>query len=142
MGSDIYIVDISPGDRFMSMRVSSGSWPRRALDPAARKPHFWRDRSGREVDFVLEKDGMLVALEIKASSQVSPADADGIAAFRQGPGRGRRLQCGAVLHGGAARPLGQGLWALPWGWLMPVAEGAGAGIRRLTCLRPAPSLPA
>ena len=95
------------------------SW--RSLDPAGRKLYFWRDRSGREVDFVLEKDGMLVALEIKASQQAKPSDADGIAAFRQSLGKGRRLQCGAVLHAGAARSLGQGLWALPWGWLLPTS---------------------
>ena len=82
---------------------------------------FWRDPSGREVDFVLEQDGVLVALEVKASRQVTPADADGIVAFRQSLGKGRRLHCGAVLHAGAARPLGQGLWALPWGWLLPKA---------------------
>ena len=93
------------------------SW--RSLDPSGRKLYFWRDRSGREVDFVLEKDGVLVALEIKASQQASPADADGIAAFRQSLPKGRRLQCGAMLHAGAGRPLGQGLWALPWGWLLP-----------------------
>lgn len=93
------------------------SW--RSLDPAGRKLYFWRDRSGREVDFVLEKDGVLVALEIKASQQVSPSDADGIVAFRKSLGKNRRLQCGAALHAGSARPLGQGLWALPWGWLMP-----------------------
>jgi hypothetical protein len=93
------------------------SW--RSLDPAGRKLYFWRDRSGREVDFVLEKDGVLVAFETKASKQVSPSDADGIVAFRESLGKGRRLQCGIVLHAGAARPLGHGLWALPWGWLVP-----------------------
>ncbi len=93
------------------------SW--RSLDTAGRKLYFWRDRSGREVDFVLEKDGVLVALEIKASQQVTPSDADGIAAFRQSLGKGRRFQCGAVLHAGSARPLGRDLWALPWCWLLP-----------------------
>ena len=93
------------------------SW--RSLDPAGRKLYFWRDRSGREVDFVLEKEGVLVALEIKASRQVSTSDAAGIAAFRQSLGKGERFRCGVVLHAGSARSLGQGLWALPWGWLVP-----------------------
>ena len=97
------------------------SW--RSLDPAGRRLYFWRDRSGREVDFVLEQDGVLVALEIKASQQATPSDADGIAAFRQSLGRGRRLRCGVVLHAGSARSLGQELWALPWCWLLPKAEG-------------------
>lgn len=96
----------------------------RSLDAAGRKLYFWRDRSGREVDFVLEKDGVLVALEIKTSRQVSPADADGIVAFRQSLGRNQRLQRGVALHAGSARPLGQELWALPWGWLFPDARTA------------------
>jgi uncharacterized protein len=91
----------------------------RSLDPAGRKLYFWRDRSGREVDFILEKEGVLVALEIKASQHVSPSDADGIVALRQSLGKSRRLQCGVVLHAGSGRSLGQGLWALPWGWLLP-----------------------
>jgi hypothetical protein len=94
----------------------------RALEPSRRKIHFWRDRSGREVDFVLEKDGVLVGLEIKASRQVAPSDADGIQAFRLRVGRSHRFQRGVVLHGGAGRPLGPGLWALPWGWMLP-AQG-------------------
>ena len=67
----------------------------------------------------MEKDGVLVALEIKASRQVTSSDANGISAFRQSLGKGRRFQCGAVLHAGSARSLGQELWALPWGWLFP-----------------------
>src|ERR1017187_196317 len=31
-----------------------------------RKLHFWRERAGHEVDFILEEAGKLVALEIKA----------------------------------------------------------------------------
>jgi predicted AAA+ superfamily ATPase len=96
------------------------SW--RAMDPSRRRIHFWRDRSGREVDFVLEKDGLLVGLEIKASRQVPASDADGIEAFRQRVGRSHRFLRGAVLHAGSARPLGPELWALPWGWMLP-AEG-------------------
>ena len=113
----------------LSNRLDQGFWLEqaifqslqawRSLDPTGRKLYFWRDRSGREVDFVLEKDGLLVALEIKASRQVMLSDADGIAAFRQSLGPGRRFRCGAVLHAGSARSLGQELWALPWCWLLP-----------------------
>ena len=93
------------------------SW--RAMDIANRRVWFWRDHSGREVDFVLEKNGALVALEIKASRQVLPADASGIAAFRRSLEKGKRFVRGAVLHGGPARPLGDRVHALPWGWLVP-----------------------
>jgi hypothetical protein len=95
------------------------SW--RSLDPAGRRVCFWRDRSGREADFVLEKDGVLVALEIKASRQVTLPDAEGLVAFRQSLGKAARFRGGVVLHAGAARPLAPDLWALPWGWLMPGA---------------------
>ena len=37
-------------------------------------------------------------------------------------GRSHRFQRGVVLHGGAGRPLGAELWALPWGWMLP-AQG-------------------
>ena len=69
------------------------------------------------------KTTLAEALLLKASQQVTPSDADGIAAFRQSLGKGRRFQCGAVLHAGSSRSLGQELWALPWRWLVPQAEG-------------------
>ena len=50
----------------------------RALDSQRRKLHFWRDRAGHEVDFILEEVGKLVALEIKAGSQVTTGDLIGI----------------------------------------------------------------
>lgn len=93
------------------------SW--RSLDAARRRIWFWRDHSGHEVDFVLEKDGALVALEVKASRQVGPADASGIAAFRSSLGQGGRFLRGVVLHGGPARPLADRVHALPWSWLVP-----------------------
>jgi len=96
------------------------SW--RAIDPSSRKIHYWRDTAGHEADFILEKDGVLVAIEIKASHQVSPKDAEGINAFRRGLVKGTQFRCGVVLHAGPnARPLGTDLWALPWGWLLPKA---------------------
>ena len=91
----------------------------RALDPQQRKLHFWRDRAGHEVDFILEEAGKLVALEIKAGSQVTSSDAAGIRAFRDDLKRKKSLVRGVVLHAGKARPLEEGVLALPWGWLVP-----------------------
>ena len=48
--------------------------------PAA---HHWRAHSGPEVDLVLERDGMFVALEAKSSARVTRADTRGIRAFRE-----------------------------------------------------------
>jgi len=95
------------------------SW--RALDPVNRRLWFWRDRSGREVDFVLERNGALVALEIKSAALVGPADISGIEAFRRSLKRGKQFRRGIVLSAGEARPLGDRMLALPWGWLAPRA---------------------
>jgi predicted AAA+ superfamily ATPase len=113
----------------VAARMDSGFWLEqtlfqtletwRSLDPQQRKLHFWRNRSGHEVDFVLEETGKFVALEIKASSQVTASDATGIRAFRDDLKRKSSFVRGVVLHGGKARPLEDGILALPWGWLVP-----------------------
>jgi len=92
------------------------SW--RALDPANRRLHYWRDRAGHEVDFILEQNGKLVAIEIKSGSQVSLSDASGIQAFKSMLKRNQRLIRGVVLHAGKARPLDNELFALSWGWMV------------------------
>ncbi len=112
----------------VTTRMDSGFWLEqtlfqtletwRSLDPRQRKLHFWRNRSGHEVDFILEEAGKFVALEIKASSQVTASDATGIRAFREDLKRKSSLVRGVVLHGGKARPLEDGVLALPWGWMV------------------------
>ena len=94
------------------------SW--RSLDSANRRLYYWRDRSGNEVDFILEQRGKVVAIEIKSSPQATLDDTRGILAFRGGLNKGTHFCTGVVLHGGEARPLGQNLYALPWNWLVPV----------------------
>jgi hypothetical protein len=91
----------------------------RALEPQRRKLHFWRDRAGHEVDFILEQDGKLVALEIKAGNQVTSSDASGIRAFRDSLGNKKALVRGVILHGGQSRPIDAETVALPWGWMAP-----------------------
>ena len=91
----------------------------RALKPQQRRLHFWRDRAGHEVDFILEQDGKLVALEIKTGSQVTSGDTVGIRAFRDSLKRKDSLVRGVVLHAGKARPLDRDDVALPWGWMVP-----------------------
>jgi predicted AAA+ superfamily ATPase len=91
----------------------------RALEPQRRRLHFWRDRAGHEVDFILEQDDKLVALEIKAGSQVTTGDTVGLRALRDSLKRRTSLVRGVVLHAGQARPLDGVDVALPWGWLVP-----------------------
>ena len=90
----------------------------RALDPLQRKLHFWRDRPGHEVDVILEQNGKLVALEIKAGSTVTSSDAAGIRAFRDSLKKKASLVRSVVLHAGQGRPLDTDLLALPWGWMV------------------------
>jgi hypothetical protein len=71
------------------------------------------------VDFILEQDGHLVGLEVRAASQVTSADATGLRAFRASLKNKRALLRGVVLHAGTARPLDHDLLALPWGWMVP-----------------------
>jgi hypothetical protein len=99
----------------------------RALEPQRRKLHFWRDRAGHEVDFILEQDHKLVALEIKTSSQVTSSDTAGIRALRDSLKQKATLVRGVVLHAGKARPLDVNDMALPWGWMVPSSVGAVAG---------------
>ncbi len=91
----------------------------RALEPQRRKLHYWRDRAGHEVDFILEQDHKLVALEIKMSSQVTSSDMSGIRALRDSLKQKATLVRGVVLHAGKARPLDANDMALPWGWMAP-----------------------
>ena len=91
----------------------------RALDPLQRKLHFWRDRPGHEVDFILEQNGQLVALEIKSGSTVTSSDAAGIRAFRDSLKKNQSLVRSVVLHAGQGRPLDTDILALPWGWMVP-----------------------
>ncbi|MDD2706973.1 MAG: ATP-binding protein [Verrucomicrobiae bacterium] len=91
----------------------------RSLEPHRRKLHFWRDRAGHEVDFVLEQDGRLVAMEIKSTSQVTGNDVSGIRAFQDSLKSKTSLIRGVVLNAGKARPLDAGAVALPWGWMVP-----------------------
>ena len=94
----------------------------RALDPQRRRLHFWRDRAGHEVDFVLEQDGKLVALEIKTGSQIATSDTTGLRAFRDSLKRKTALVRNAILHAGQARPLDDDTVALPWGWMVPKTQ--------------------
>jgi predicted AAA+ superfamily ATPase len=115
--------------RTLEQRMDAGFWLEqtlfqtlqtwRALDPQRRRLHFWRDRPGHDVDFILEQEGKLVALEIKVGSQVTMSDAAGIRAFRNSLKRKMTLVRGVVLHAGKARPLDNDDVALSWGWMVP-----------------------
>jgi predicted AAA+ superfamily ATPase len=70
--------------------------------------HFWRTKSGLEVDFVLG-DGE-VAVEVKGKARVDPADSRSLRAFRE---ENRPRRAIVVCHEPAPR-VQDGLEVLPW----------------------------
>lgn len=83
------------------------------------QPHHFRDRDGREVDIVLERDdGMIAGIEVKASATVKAGDFKGLQALAEACGD--RFVRGVVLYDGTdIVPFGARLAAAPlsslWG---------------------------
>ncbi|ASG21000.1 ATP-binding protein [Nitrospirillum viridazoti] len=81
--------------------------------------HHFRDRDGREVDVILERDdGMIVGIEVKASATVKATDFTGLKALAEACGE--RFAYGVILYDSADFvPFGDKLAAAPlsclWG---------------------------
>ena len=75
--------------------------------------HHFRDRSGSEVDLVLEtRDGRVAGVEVKASSTVRAEDFRGLRLLQER--LGKQFVAGVVLYTGPdAVPFGDHLAALP-----------------------------
>ena len=73
---------------------------------------FWRASGGDEVDLVIERDGRLHGLEIKATATPTPRHAEGLARWMAlaGPETRGAVAC-AVREAG---PLSRGVRAVPW----------------------------
>ena len=83
-----------------------------SIDEALTFAHF-RDRSGVEVDIIIERpDGGVVAIEVKSARTVNHHDARGLTFLRDR--LGERFQCGILFRTGplTAR-LGDRVWAVP-----------------------------
>lgn len=76
-------------------------------------PHHFRDRDGREVDIVLERDdGMIVGIEVKSSATVKAGDFGGLRALADACGE--RFAFGVVLYDSPdVVPFGDTLAAAP-----------------------------
>jgi predicted AAA+ superfamily ATPase len=83
------------------------------LRPAA-EVFYWRSSDNKEVDFVLEWNGRLVAVEVKATRSPGARDASGLAVFRdEYPDL---MTAGLLLHAGdRVEVLGDRLFAVPLG---------------------------
>ena len=76
--------------------------------------HHWRLHSGAEVDLVLERDGVLVAVEAKSGARVSRGDTRGIRAFRENHPEQRHGVGVVVAAVKAPVLLGDDIVALPY----------------------------
>jgi predicted AAA+ superfamily ATPase len=74
---------------------------------------YWRTAAGAEVDFVIERQRKLLAVEVKVSSAPTPRDAAHLVTFQSE--YGSAVRGGLVLHGGEEIYwLGERILAVPW----------------------------
>ncbi len=74
-------------------------WKQLQAQPLIPALYHYRQHSGAEVDLVVEKDGMLFPVEVKAASHVRPGDARSIQIFREKVGP--KVQPGLVVYAGS-----------------------------------------
>lgn len=79
--------------------VVTECWKQLQRQPLVPTLYHYRQHSGAEVDLVIEKDGLLFPIEIKASSQARPSDARSIHVFQQNVGAS--AQPGLVIYAGS-----------------------------------------
>jgi predicted AAA+ superfamily ATPase len=114
-----------PGSLGPLVETFVGGEIRRQLTWSEERPSLWhfRDRGGREVDYVLEHpDGRVVGVEVKSSATVGSRDFGGLRFLEER--LGDRFQHGVVLYlGPDAIPFGARLSALPLAslWTAPRA---------------------
>ena len=74
---------------------------------------YWRTATGEEVDFVIETEGKLLPIEVKASARPRLGDAKHIQSFRAE--YGKKSRAGLLLHTGSqVEWLAPGILAAPW----------------------------
>ncbi len=78
--------------------------------------YFWRTAAGSEVDLLIENQGQLIPIEVKATATPKPSMAEGIISFHKDIMR--KKMNGYVIHlGDEELPLGEGVNALPFSHL-------------------------
>ncbi|MCP4902663.1 MAG: ATP-binding protein [bacterium] len=88
-------------------------WKQLQRQPLVPAMYHYRQHSGTEVDLIIEKDGLLFPIEIKASSQAHPSDARSIETFRRN--FGEAVQPGLVVYAGReVLRLSEGCIAAPF----------------------------
>jgi predicted AAA+ superfamily ATPase len=74
-------------------------WKQLQALPLVPTLYHYRQHSGAEIDLIIEKDGLLFPIEIKASSRVGPSDARSIHTFRDKVGNA--AQSGLIVYAGS-----------------------------------------
>ena len=108
------------------MRCSKRGWWRKLLKARHNRGlesnlHFWRDRSGNEIDVLLEEAGKLMPVEIKAGATIS-------ADFFRGLDHWKRLareEAGAswLVYGGKESHVRQGHQVVSWSNVGTLSRG-------------------
>ncbi len=78
--------------------------------------YFWRSRDGLEVDLLIDRDGTLFPLEVKASATITPGHAANVHKWRQLAGE---PDGPAAIAANVPQPLAvsPGVRAVPWWWV-------------------------
>jgi predicted AAA+ superfamily ATPase len=76
--------------------------------------YHWRSHGGAEVDLLLERDGRLFPIEIKATSRPSRSDTRGITAFRETYPRLRISKGLVIAPTEAVLAVSENDYAMPW----------------------------
>lgn len=89
---------------------------RKAVSLLSPRPvlHHWRTNGGAEVDLLLERDGTVYPIEIKAASRPSRKDTSGLQAFRKTYPKLRIANGLVVAPCEALLPLSEKDYAMPW----------------------------
>lgn len=89
---------------------------RKAISLLSPRPivHHWRSKGGAEVDLLLERDGTIFPIEIKAASRPSRGDTSGITAFRKTYPELRVAKGLVVAPCEKLLPLSEQDFAMPW----------------------------
>jgi len=79
--------------------VATDVWKQLQVQPLVPALYHYRQHSGAEIDLIIEKDGLLYPIEVKASSRARPSDARSIGIFRDRVGDA--AQPGLIVYAGS-----------------------------------------
>ena len=124
-----HLLNIDSLDVLGSHPIRGVSWETFVLEDLLRReslahphalPHFWRTAGGAEVDLLLERSGILHAVEIKTARATSPYLARGLRAIMEDTGA---ITATVLDQGQGVDPLAPGVtrrgFAADTGWLPP-----------------------